>query len=65
MRPGVRNQMVMKYGAHLIKTFKDDMNQIIHEESREESMSVSMRNSSKMREDYNSNSIDTKSKYNS
>lgn len=65
VRTGTKGQMMMRYGTHLIKTFKDDVNQIIHEESREESMSVSMRNSSKVREDYNSNSIDTKSKYNS
>lgn len=60
-----KSQLSLNYGAHLIKTFKDDVNQIIHEESREESMSVSMMNSSKVREDYNSNSIETKSKYNS
>ena len=54
------------YGQNLIKTFKDDVNQIIHEESREESMSISMMNSSKLPEGdlFNSQSISIdKSKY--
>lgn len=54
------------YGQNLIKTFKDDVNQIIHEESREESMSISMMNSSKLPDGdlFNSQSISIdKSKY--
>lgn len=36
------------YGANLIKTFNNDINQVIQEESREESMSISMMNASRM-----------------
>lgn len=61
----LQNYQKNNYGVHLIKTFKDDVNQIIQEESREDSMSVSNINSSRVPEDFNSNSNDTKSKYNS